>query len=283
MMRELLVAECDNALGLESVADKFLNLMPIEKWIHANEKTIIPQDLGGGKNIDKRLLLLLLHNGIQRSGVFDEAGAIIKIPEKQRKKVSIALAGSDNESRKAELDFARLVVFKREAFGGTKLISNELWRPSLTTGTLLKIEGEGQVQNKYYICLTPACDTLRLPGDTPFVFLEAKEDVDRFSVVVSEEDGVKTGLYFERDRPFISTFVFTPDAAVQRVRGEDIRQVNGSPVFGFSNNDRSVNFIWLGEIRYARAASEMARLVQNWMRIGISDSEYLRQVERGVF
>ncbi|WP_458724958.1 response regulator receiver domain [Pseudomonas mandelii] len=283
MMRELLVSECDSALGIESVADNFLNILPIKIWIDANEAVIVPQVISEGKSVDKRLLLLLLQNGIQQKGVLDEKEEIFKFSGAHRKKVSIALAGTPEKSRVAEYDFARLVVFKREAFGGTKLTGNEGWLPSLTTGTLLRMEMEAGVPAKYYICLTPACDTLRLPGDTPFVFLEAMVNSECFSVIVREENSHDIGLYFERDRPFISTFVFSPNPEIKRVRGEYIKDEGGSPVFNFRTSDGNANFTWLGEIRYARAASEMARLVQNWMRIGISDSEYLRQVERRVF
>ncbi|NWE14662.1 response regulator receiver domain [Pseudomonas yamanorum] len=283
MMRELLVSECDSALGLESVADNFLDVLPIRNWIEANSERLAPQIIGEGRSVDKRLLLLLLSNGIQKKGVLDENNALFKLPENHRKKVSVALAGSAETSKRSEFDFARLVVFKREAFGGTKLTGNEGWLPSLTTGTLLKIESVGDSPSKYYICLTPACDTLRLPCDTPFVFLEAMVNPECFSVIVREEGNIDTGLFFERDRPYISTFVFSPDLAVGRIRGRKVRVVEENPVFGFVTSDGLTNFVWLGEVRYARAASEMARLVQNWMRIGISDSEYLRQTEKGSF
>ena len=43
MMRELLVAECDNALGLESVADRYLDKYALTHWLaHNKDKFVEP-------------------------------------------------------------------------------------------------------------------------------------------------------------------------------------------------------------------------------------------------
>jgi len=79
------------------------------------------------------------------------------------------------------------------------------------------------------------------------------------------------------------TFTFVPNEGVQRVKGEPHKAENGKPYFTFSNVGGSHRFTWLGEIRYTRAASEMAKLAGNWMRIGVSDSEHLRLTEAKKF
>jgi hypothetical protein len=153
MMRELLVAECDNALGLESVADIYLDKIAAEKWINNNEAIFSPQKYGS-KTVDKALISFLLKNGIDDRGTKDDAGQAISFPTEFRNRVSHALAGDETRSNQAEMDFSRLVVFKREAFGYTKLSGTEGWLPSLTTGTLLQSQdGESK---RYFICLTPA-------------------------------------------------------------------------------------------------------------------------------
>lgn len=281
MMRELLVAECDNALGLESIADHFLDRVAVEKWINNNEDRFSPQSYTAKKQVDRTLVSLLLRNGIDDKGTKDDKGEPVSFPVEFRNRVSIALAGDEARSRQAEFDFSRLVVFKREAFGDTKLSGAEGWLPSLTTGTLLQSqEGESK---RYFVCLTPACDTLRLLKETPFVFLEAAVDNNYYSVVFKDDAGECQGLYFREKHPTLITFSFVPNEGAQRVRGEPHKPDGGKPFFTFSNVSGSHRFTWLGEIRYTRAASEMAKLAGNWMRIGISDSEHLRLTEAKKF
>lgn len=280
LMRELLVSECDNAVGLESVADQYLDKEAVEKWLNIKEGEIVSQAYGK-KQVDKTLLSLLLKNGIDDKGARTDAGDLISLPGEHRNKVSISLAGDEEKSKEAELSFSRLVVFKREAFGDTKLIGTEGWLPSLTTGTLLRMQ-DGEAR-RYFICLTPACDTLRLLKETPFVFLEAVIDDSRYSLILKEEEGNSRGLYFREKHPTLMTYSFLPTGNSQRVRGEQHKPEGGKTFFTFSSTSNQQRFTWLGEVRYARAASEMAKLAGNWMRIGINDSEYLRLIECGKF
>lgn len=281
LMRELLVAECDSALGIESVADQYLDRTAVGIWLSKSEADFVAQPYNKKQNVDVALCSLLLRNGIDNVGAKNGAEGSIAFPVKHRNKVSIALAGDECRSKAAEASFSRLVVFKREAFGDTKLISAEGWRPSLTTGTLLRMQ-EGEAK-RYFVCLTPACDTLRLSEETPFVFLEAAIDESCYSVILKEEENTDRGLYFRGKHPRLMTYTFSPDADSQRVRGEQHSLESGKPLFTFLTSDGSQRFTWLGEIRYARAASEMAKLAGNWMRIGVSDSEYLRLTEAGKF
>lgn len=285
MLRELFVAECDAALGIESVADRYLDLKPISKWLAANE-TNIQEQTAGKKNIDYALLDEMLRNGIKDDNYFYGDTEEIKITKDHRHLISSALAGSQDDSKISQHEFARLVALKREAYGRSKLNGTDAWRPSLTTGTLVKYKiKDAQTDDKgettpevfeYLICLTPACDTLRLQTETPFVFLTAKIENKRYGVVLKESSDEETRLSLDSKRPVIRTFFFTPDASVQRV----LATKSEDESFKLLDSEGK-EFHWLGEIRYTRAASEMAGLVRNWMRIGIADSEYLRLTGQG--
>ncbi|WXF88530.1 hypothetical protein WDV92_06505 [Pseudomonas syringae pv. atrofaciens] len=122
----------------------------------------------------------------------------IKISKDRRHLISSALAGSVEASKSSQHEFARLVSLKREAYGRSKLHSTENWRPSLTTGTLVKYvitpaqsdDAGGEIPKlfEYLICLTPACDTLRLDTETPFVFLRAQIENKKYGIVLKEQD-----------------------------------------------------------------------------------------------
>ncbi|MBO2643136.1 response regulator receiver domain [Shewanella algae] len=275
LMRDLLVAEFDSAIGLESVADHYLDVKPIRKWLEVNSGKISIQQYGQN-SIDKNFITGLLDVGIDNKG-FRLGPREVKFPYDKRGLVSIALAGSQEASQKSQNIFSRLVAFKREAINFVKVEDVDEWRPSLTTGTLLR-HGNG----KYFLCLTPACDALRLEEDSSFVFLEAIQVRDKYSIILRDETGNDLKLKFERKRPKLSTFVFSPDTT-QRVRGEWHmgRNPGENGQYKFQAAEDGNSFTWLGEIRYGRAASEMAQLVGNWMRIGINDSEFLRLIDAG--
>lgn len=272
LMRDLLVSEFDNAIGLERIADEYLDVESIRLWLDAHENNFSSQRYNR-EVIDKNFIVQLLNSGIDDKGFKDHAGTIIKLPVEKRGLISVALAGDMELSREAQNKFSRLVAFKREAVMLPKFSSHVDWSPSLTTGSLLKHDN-----GRFFLCLTPACDTLRLINDSSFVFLEATLVQDSYSVVLKDKSNDEIKLKFDRKRPKLSTFIFTPDIT-QRVRG--LMSIDEQENFIFQDASGYNSFTWLGEIRYGRAASEMAQLVGNWMRIGINDSEHLRLIDSG--
>jgi len=287
LMRELLVAECDNALGLEAVADEFLDIPAIEKWLAFHKNSLCVTEYETKKQganvkvkIDLDTLLGVLRNGVNDKEMIVGDRDVRDFPEFRRNKVTEALAGSVEKAMSAENDFSRLVAFRREAFGSTKLSNNDGWLPSLTTGTVLKFGSDDDA--RFFMCLTPACDMLRLKEPRNFVFLEGVAQPKPYNFVVKDSGGEAISLFFDKKSPSICTFIFAPDESTQRVRGVKA-QDKQSFKFCTVESTGGMEFLWLGEIRYGRAASEMSSLASNWMRIGILDSEYLRISAKGHF
>ena len=213
LMRELLVAECDNALGLDCVADEYLEREAISLWLDAcSEKFQFGTFSDGKKDIQltKDMIDGLLKHGIRDRDFTDASGADIKFPEFSRNKISDALAGGRDISKQSENDFSRLVLFRREAYGPTTRLINPGWLPSLTTGTILKYKAGDNIP-KYLMCFTPACDALRLTGARPFVFLEGVVSGDPYNSVVIEDGGAAVGVYFDKKYPVVRTFEFLPE------------------------------------------------------------------------
>lgn len=294
LIRELFISECDNALGLDGVADEFLETPQIQKWLDAtNQPKSTPEyeNKGNGKKeqvkLDRQFLECLLQHGVSdKDMILDSKGTTRQFPEYRRYLVSHALNENADVSVRTEQEFARFVALKREAFGNTKLNSNNShWRPSLTIGTLLKKNGAPLMGSEYFMCLTPPCDTLRLKGkERRFVFLGNTVENDKCSLVVVDETKNLQHLYFDSQQPNIFTFYFTGDSQTGRVQAtaRDEKDNNTQPVFEFATSNHGEHqFIWLGEVRYNRATGDMADVMRNWMRIGINDSEFLRLAAKG--
>ncbi|HCF7185721.1 response regulator receiver domain [Pseudomonas aeruginosa] len=286
LMRELLVAECDNAIGLDSVADEFLEPSAISSWLDVRGMSPFSYYTGDGPSrkgvlFDRNSIDALLKNGINDHGIKISNSVKQEFSEGDRGLISYSLAGSVESSHRAENEFSRLVAFRREAFGGSINYLADGWLPSLTTGTLLKLSAP--TGDRYFLCFTPACDTLRLNGPRPFVFLEGVGQAKPYNLVALDETG-EVGLYFNKSYPQVATFSFKPDKKLKRVRAQKIREQDGVEKYIFSPvHDTQQKLVWLGEVRYGRAMSEMAELVSRWMRVGILDSEHLRLAGRKNF
>lgn len=285
LIRELFVSECDSAIGLEKVADNFLEPEPIEKWLNYRNQPLskkseyeLPDK--STRKIDRTFIDALLVEGISDDNVHVN-GNDIEFHENKREKVSHALHGGKEKARKAEQLFARFVVLKRELHGNTKIKSDENWMPSLTLGTLLMRDlGEGK--SVYYYCLTPACDTLRLRGkERTFLFLELQEAKGKTNLVIAENQAEWKRLFIDL-RPFnIRSFRFKGDEKLGRVMAERL-EADNQIKFTFKNTDKEkISFYWMGEVRRHRANRDMTILNSHWLRLGINDSEFLRLAEKG--
>lgn len=286
LMRDLLVAECDNAIGLDSVADTFLEPDAIGAWLDV--KGIAPFYYRTGESLQKNVVEFdreaingLLRNGINDHGVKISGSKSLEFPEAYRGLISHVLAGTVEKSRISENEFSRLVAFRREAYGPSVSLQATNWLPSLTTGTLLRLTKNGE--STYYFCFTPACDTLRLNCARPFVFLEGTRKNSPYNMVILDGD-IEVPLYFDKSYPNVTTFSFKPDKKLKRVRAKKISTVGEKDRYVFSPEDSSGDeLIWIGEVRYGRAMSEMAALASRWMRVGILDSEHLRLASKKLF
>lgn len=286
LMRELLVAECDNAIGLDKVADDFLEIEAVSKWLNFNKKSFSPSQYktksGEEVHVTLDFVTALLKNGVRDSDFDIKKGQSCSFPEDARNTISITLAGSKGKSFQAENAFSRLVAFRREQYGSTTRLINDSWLPSLTTGTVLKYEIKGEI--KYLMCFTPACDTLRINEKSrSFVFIEGGISNKPYNLVLPDADNKNISVYFDKRHPVVRTFYFSPHRKLKRVFGKKIKD-GDKTLFTFSSAEDPVTvFEWIGEIRTNRAMSEMAALANVWMRIGINDSEYLRLAAKDKF
>lgn len=150
--------------------------------------------------------------------------------------------------------------------------------PFSTTGTILKLQPESQdglsSTTRYFVCLTPACDALRLKKERAFSFVEAFKSKESYNIVVKGENSEDLYLKFDTKLPEIYTFKFRPSTSTRRATSVAIKTA-GKTIFQFSTIDNE-NFVWLGELRYSRVISEIGKITGTWMRIGVIDSEYLR-------
>jgi hypothetical protein len=294
LLRELFVSECDTALGLEKVVDNYLEASSITHWLKSKKQPVLQGEYSYKSNnadkikvkIDANFIDSLLSNGIVGDCVNVKGDNKREFREDKRQKVSHALHGGKSDAKTGESNFARFVSLKREAFGNLKRSSAEKWLPSLTLGTLLRqqVDTAGEKFFKYYYCLTPACDTIRLNGkQRTFQMLEIEQAKGMTNLLVTEEGETCKKLFIDAHPKYVRTFNFKGDDITGRVQASQCEDAESRlTTFLFNTaDDTPIELFWLGEVRRNRANRDMADLNRQWLRFGIHDSEYLRLAAKG--
>jgi hypothetical protein len=277
LMKELFASECDEVISLEDITDDYLGSAQIKTWIQYTDQPKRDMTYKVKEkqiHVNRGFMEDLLREGIIDNNVTTREFGTVKFLEENRVLVSHALHNDETICQTNQCNFARFITFKWEAFGNLKDF-HEGWKPYLTLGTLLRIEIPGEEKHKYYYCLTPACDTLRLKEEErAFLFLELKEEKEKFNLVVNEEDGAIRKLFIELRAINMRSFSFkVHDRRVWAKKAD-------GQTFHFESAD-DTKFTWLGEMRRSRANRDLAELSNNLVRLGIKDSEYLRLAGKG--
>ena len=290
-VRELLVSEFDNQIGFAKSTDKYLSENAICDWLQIPERVQSECTITKMKKeqnqwlekqeeaIDTELFKQVVRgNIITFTKPFERKGDTYKyrISEKQRLKFTQALCGSKDEANRIEEEFARLASNKREAFG--RETTERDWRPNLTLGTLLRTK---DAKNPvFYLCITRACDMVRLSKETKSVVLLRLDKSDqKFNLVVPDTKDTMAKLIVPREFSDMRSAEFEVNRDTQRITAKEKKDLEVT-YFQFDAKSGDIGYVYLGELRYLRALRDVNEMIKNSTAIGIADSEWLRLSER---
>jgi hypothetical protein len=156
---------------------------------------------------------------------------------------------------------------------------NGVSNPILTLGTILKenLEEEStEDSHKYWLCIMPRCDCVRIgDGKRNFFFLHLEEGTDNgeFNIVVLGEDDnfVKLKINNKIFNSRFAHFEFTATNSNQ-VQSEE---KEGNLVF--YTTDKSKCFKWVSELKKEHAQRIVNNLASEISRVGLDESEWLRR------
>ena len=288
LVRELLVSELDNQIGFARSADHYLSKKAISLWLGTPNRVRIDCELaltkpGNGQSPNERKVIDA--NLIRRAACGDIVslekpfvidGQKFKINKKERLKFTWALCESEESANRIEEKFARLAANKREAYGRETTENN--WRPSLTLGTLLFTRE--QEEQQFYMCITRACDTMRISQNKKeVVLLCLKKANKQFNLVVPDSETTNVKLRVPGEFSDMKTVTFKVDGSTRRITATPIACGEGKH-FCFESTSDELEYRYLGELRYLRALRDVSEIVRNSTAIGIADSEWLRLSDR---
>ncbi|MBF0627164.1 MAG: hypothetical protein HQL91_02985 [Magnetococcales bacterium] len=257
MMLSVLLAEFETMVNMQNTINEYLSCSAIELWLQKEDRIKDKnQNYSQYDKIDSEFMRNFCNNPD-----FD------KFSEDKHVRVSIVLHGEE-KSFEIEAKFARLIANRREFYDRHARQDNI----TLTFGSVIREKSEGK---KYYLCVTPACDLIRLTGDTKASFLQITSSGELSKKTLTGEE---VSIMLKTNGK--NTECFSVNASYKRltwlefpVTGGEIR--TGSNKSNIFTCCEGVEYEWIAELRRPRTQRFLHGLMTNWTRIGISDSQWL--------
>lgn len=285
-MLENFVSYLRNILSIAKVDSYALGMGPIDQWLeqHCKDgaKYIIDNKQKGAKKkeyeIDRDALRNILNGGTLagEGGIHSE---LCKVHTP--KKASSILRGkgaldylevfdkSPGDALKSSKRLSVLASFRR-TFEDVKENGE---KPYLTQGTVALLKGPNESLDRYFLCVTPKCDTARVVGVMNFSFavMTRCKPGENFDLVVPSPEAGNDFVYLSCDSKFhqLENFEFN---------GGDEKRVVASEskgVFYFTSGRDY--FHWVGDLEDVDTQKRVANLVGNFNRVGVDEVEWLRR------
>lgn len=271
---DVLVMQLRSILSTNIIHRKALSLERFENWIHVHCPEPRAVD---GKALECQELVELM--GVCYSTKLDQQPTK-KTRKKWEKSARHAVYSDSNHLRDVTSKMGRLSKLVRE-YGGKMPLPNA-WRPTLGLGAILRSDEDGGY--KYWLCVQPLCDSVRLDGDRFFPLLKLvrksegereNEDVNKYWLAVTEGKGV--AVLSLRANPKDGDFIkFSPEAKSKRVLAE--KQADGRFIFSsLPIGDKPKIFEWVADVEPLQAQRAVAEMTAQLNRVGVDEYEGLRR------
>jgi len=137
--------------------------------------------------------------------------------------------------------------------------------PTLKQGTIISQNG------KYYVCIQPLCDSVRLSSDTSFTFLRISKATgrDAFTHVLRTSDNYLK-LAINECSKRLHIFEFSPNPEYRMIKA-----VMSNQKFGFTSVHHGV-FEWCGELKQSTTQAIVNNVASKISRVGLDTFEWLR-------
>lgn len=178
-----------------------------------------------------------------------------------RKNAALLLDENADKVRIANLLFARLTHHKN-------VFLPQRENPYLTLGTILY----SSITDMYYLCIQQRCDSLRIDGIRRFLFLPLVESGGETHVVITNDKQLQIAKYSYE----IKTIKFEADKDKRYVCSKRINNM-GKDTFVFTSIHKE-EFEWVLELKDLHAQRILNSYSANLSRVGLDESEWLRQL-----
>ena len=190
------------------------------------------------------------------------------ISKKNGKKFVKALyRDNQTEGLKGCRELSRLQCTTRDMAG--RLYYSTSQKPALQLGTILKTSKNDA--DKWFLCITPVCDCVRLKEETNFLFLTLYSGtVDNADIIIKIQDGTFEPLIVKNKKLGLLTIPFKPTNERGRIHTHRWRKE------WRIKSSVGTSYQWVGELRYPKALAIVHYVAANTSRVGVDEFEWLR-------
>ena len=129
---------------------------------------------------------------------------------------------------------------------------------------------------KYFLCLQPLCDSVRLSGKKSFIFCKLQSGDTKSKSFVVEENGKFTELLFRPSVANCAVIEFKADKSKKLVVAKDSDAGAGKCFVDTSN----VIYFWVAQLKPDHAQRAAEQFASNLSRVGLTESEWLRLMSK---
>lgn len=285
---DLIINRLENIISINKIAQKTLSFGAISSRLNSDESLL--RDDNGDLLVDYDKFKLCLKHGMTINDKNKET--TYEIVDGELNEVIININSNftnklheNSRTNKLLMDFSRLSLFRREAYGYFSFPDD--WQPTLTLGSVivqssLDIEQEPMM----YYCVQPRCDSVRLDHEKPTSFpfqkienpLNNKKGLgkERSNFVISinrdEKNLPVSAMKYLHLKPRDSVnILFIPNKITKSVIAT---KIESKYIFTDINGN---SYEWLGDVDKIKAQSEVSKLAADLHRVGTDDFEWLRR------
>ena len=170
------------------------------------------------------------------------------------------------EGLKGCKELSRLQCTTRDMAGG-RLYYSTSQKPILQLGTILKTSRKDA--DKWFLCITPVCDCVRLKDETNFLFLTLYSgDIDNADIIIKTQEGMFEPLIVKKKK--LVTIPFKPTNGSDRTNAYRWQKQ-------WRVKSNGTSYQWVGELRYTKALAIAHQVAASTSRVGVDDFEWLRR------
>ena len=153
-------------------------------------------------------------------------------------------------------------------------LTNLAYAPNIKLGSIIKDK-----KGKYYICLQPLCDSVRLSSDASFLFLavkEVKEPTGKFTHVIQSKTGENIRLMARCSTQCIRKFDLKRNKTTRTVKASNQAGSNEYITQCKKESGGIEELFWVGELKNNVAQAISNQVAASISRIGLDTNEWLR-------
>jgi hypothetical protein len=280
-MLEKYVSYLRNILSISKVDSETLGINTLNKWVDQHYSESIKIKVKGYEKdleFSQDDIKLTLDKGYSKlAEIVEDRIVKDKIPKTSKKDARAILTDSSNilkimdvfsnTTNQVATSSEKLCILN--SFRRTlKDIAEPKELPYLTQGTVIYSMGE----EEYFVCVTPKCDTARIPTSREFSFAILDQNVDEtFDLIVPSFDNDKSiPLLMNKKFYELRNISFSSGQQTKVIAKMDQKRI-------CFTDDSNSKYRWVGDLEDMDIQKRVSEIVGNFNRVGIDEVEWMRR------